>query len=122
MVEQAVEQGRSQGAVVVEDLGPLLEGTIGRNHRRAPLVAVADHLEQGIGAELIDWQVAQLVDDELALADGCQLPVDMVLVLGPAQAYDQPENSMDKVAFCGDDAAMESFFNLLQKNVLSRHS
>jgi hypothetical protein len=46
----------------------------------------------------------------------------MVLVLGPAQAYDQPENSMDKVAFCGDDAAMESFFNLLQKNVLSRHS
>lgn len=30
--------------------------------------------------------------------------------------------SMGRVAFCGDNAAMESFFGLLQKNVLNRRS
>jgi transposase InsO family protein len=30
--------------------------------------------------------------------------------------------SMGRVASCGDNAAMESFFSLLQKNVLDRHS
>ncbi|WP_188702868.1 IS3 family transposase, partial [Microbacterium nanhaiense] len=30
--------------------------------------------------------------------------------------------SMGRVASCGDNAAMESFFSLLQKNVLNRHS
>lgn len=30
--------------------------------------------------------------------------------------------SMGRVASCGDNAAMESFFALLQKNVLNRHS
>jgi putative transposase len=30
--------------------------------------------------------------------------------------------SMGRVASCGDNAAMESFFALLQKNVLDRHS
>ena len=29
---------------------------------------------------------------------------------------------MDRVASCGDNAAMESFFSLLQKNVLNRRS
>jgi putative transposase len=30
--------------------------------------------------------------------------------------------SMGRVASCGDNAAMESFFSLLQKNVLNRRS
>ena len=34
----------------------------------------------------------------------------------------QMVGSMGRVASCGDNAAMESFFALLQKNVLNRHS
>jgi hypothetical protein len=31
VLEQAVEQGRGQGAVIVEDFRPLLEGAVGGN-------------------------------------------------------------------------------------------
>ena len=63
-MEQAVEQSRSQRAVVVEDLRPVLERPIRSNDRRTALVALADHLEQRIGAELVDRQVPQFIDDE----------------------------------------------------------
>lgn len=63
-MEQAVEQCRSQRAVVVEDLRPVLEGTVGGDHRRAALITLADPLEEHIGAELVDGQVAEFVDDE----------------------------------------------------------
>ena len=76
-MEQAVEQGGGQGAVVVEDLRPLLEGAVGGNDGGAALVALTDHLEQGVGAELVDRQIAQLVDHEQrGLEQPRQLPLD----------------------------------------------
>ena len=39
-----------------------------------------------------------------------------------ALAHHRMVGSMGRVASCGDNAAMESFFSLLQKNVLNRHS
>lgn len=64
MVEQPVEQRRGQRGVVVEDLGPVLIGAIGRDDERAVLIALADDLEQQVRAELVDGEVAQLVDEK----------------------------------------------------------
>ena len=61
VVQQPVQQGRSEDCVVVEDAGPLLVGSVGRNQGGTALVAVADDLEQAVGAELVDWEVAQFV-------------------------------------------------------------
>jgi hypothetical protein len=51
-VHEAVEDGGGRGAVVIEDLRPLLEGAMGGNDGGAVLVALTDDLEQGIGAQL----------------------------------------------------------------------
>jgi hypothetical protein len=61
VVEQAVEQGRGQGAVIVADFRPLLEAVRG-NHGGAALVALTDHLEQAVGSELVDREIPQFVD------------------------------------------------------------
>src|SRR5262244_4506709 len=63
-MEQPVQDGGSQGAVIVEDLGPFLEGTVGGNHDRALLVAQRDDLEEEISARLVNRQVAEFVEDE----------------------------------------------------------
>ena len=61
MVKKAVEDGGGNGAVAVEDGGPLLEGFVGGEHDGAALVALADDLEEEVGAALIDGEVADLV-------------------------------------------------------------
>ena len=64
VVQQPVEDGGSKGGVVVEDLRPVLEGPVGSNYQSALLIAQTDHLEQQVGAGLVDGQKAQLVQDE----------------------------------------------------------
>ena len=54
VMEDAVEDGGGQGAVVVEDLRPVLVDAVGGDHHRSALVALADDLEQEVGAELVD--------------------------------------------------------------------
>jgi len=64
VMQQAIEDSRSQGAVVVEDFGPVLEGTVGGDHQGALLIAQADDLEEHVGAGLVDGQKAQLIEDQ----------------------------------------------------------
>src|SRR5262252_1025599 len=64
VVQDAVEDGGGKRAVVVEDLRPVLVGTVGGDHHRRAFVAPADDLEQQIGAVLVDRQIAKLVDDQ----------------------------------------------------------
>ena len=64
MVEKAVEDGGGNGAVAVEDCGPLLEGFVGGEHDGAALVALADDLEEEVRAALIDGEVANLIEDK----------------------------------------------------------
>ena len=52
-MQQPIEQRGRQYAVVVEDAGPLLLDAVGRDGRGAVLVAVADDLEEAVGAELV---------------------------------------------------------------------
>jgi hypothetical protein len=64
VVEDAIEDGGSQHAVVVEDGWPVLVGLVGGQHDRAALVALADDLEQQVCPAFVDGQVAQLINDE----------------------------------------------------------
>ena len=54
MVLNAVERSRSEDRIVVEDAGPLLVDPDGGDQGRAALIAMADDLEQAVGAELVD--------------------------------------------------------------------
>ena len=64
VMQQPVQQRGGQDAVVVEDAGPLLVDAVGRNGDAAAFVAVADDLEEDVGAELVDGQIAKLVDTQ----------------------------------------------------------
>lgn len=74
MVQQPVEQRRGQHGVLVEDAGPVLVYAIRRNQRGTALVAVADDLEQAVGAELIDGQVAEFVNFRAAERKSTYVP------------------------------------------------
>lgn len=54
MMEDAIEQRGGQRAVVVEDLGPVLKRTIGRDDGRAMLIALTDDLKQRVGTLFVD--------------------------------------------------------------------
>ena len=56
MVQESIENGGGEGGVVIEDLGPIFEGTVGGNDDGAALIAKADDLKQEIGAMLVDGQ------------------------------------------------------------------
>ncbi len=64
VVEEAVEDGGGDGAIVVENRGPLLEGLVGGHDEGPSLVALTDDLEEEIGAVLIDGEVTNLVQEE----------------------------------------------------------
>ena len=66
MVKEAIEERRGERRIVIEDLGPVLVGAIGRDDHGAMLVAFADDLEKQIGAMLVDRQIAEFVDDQKA--------------------------------------------------------
>src|SRR5215831_7656203 len=64
MMQQPIQNGGGQGAIMVEDRGPLLESTVGGHDERPLFIAQADHLEEQIGARLVNGQIAELVKDE----------------------------------------------------------
>lgn len=64
MVKEAVEDGGGDDAVVVEDGRPVFEGLVGGEDDGALFVALTDDLEEQVGAEFVDGQEAELVDDE----------------------------------------------------------
>jgi len=58
VMQESVEHGAGQGAVVVEDFGPVFIGLVGRQQDGALLVALADDLKEQVGADFVDRQVA----------------------------------------------------------------
>ena len=76
VMEDAVENGGGERAVVVEDLGPVLVGAVGGDHHWGALVALTDDLEQQIGAVFVDRQIAELIDDQQA---GFEVAADLAL-------------------------------------------
>ena len=59
MVEHPVQNGRSNGGVVVEDAQPVFIGLVGGEDGRAFFVATADNLEQEVRARFVDGQVTR---------------------------------------------------------------
>jgi len=51
-MEKAIQQRRSEYAVVVEGLGPFFELAVGGEDGRAALVALGDDLEKAVGSLL----------------------------------------------------------------------
>jgi len=79
VVGEAVEQGSGE-AFRAEDLGPLLEGQIRSDQCRAPFVALAEHLEEQLGARLGERHEAELVDDQQFVAGDLLLEAEQLLV------------------------------------------
>ena len=63
MMKKAIEDGRGNGAIAVEDRGPLFEGFIGGNDDGTAFVSLADDLEKQVGSALIDGQIPYLVQN-----------------------------------------------------------
>ncbi len=83
MVEQPIQQGCGQGGVVVEDLLPVFVGAIGGEDGGGLLVPGRQHLEEHVGTDLVDRQVADLVEDQdFDLGVATQLAVEPFLALG----------------------------------------
>ena len=61
MVKEAIKDGGGDGAIAVEDSGPLFKGFVGGDDDRTAFVALTDDLEEQVGSALIDGQVADLV-------------------------------------------------------------
>ena len=61
MVKEAIKDGGGDGAIAVEDSGPLFKGSVGGDDDRTAFVALTDDLEEQVGSALIDGQVADLV-------------------------------------------------------------
>ena len=62
-MSEAVQQGAGQ-SLRAEDLGPLIEGQVGGDQDRPPLVSLAEDLEEELRAGLGERYEAKLVDDE----------------------------------------------------------
>ena len=100
VVEKAVEDGGGNGAVAIEDGGPLLEGFVGGEHDGAALVALADDLEEEVGAALIDGKITDLVKDK----DGwgeifTQLGFENTFVLGGGERVDHVDSVGEENGF-----------------------
>ena len=64
VMKQPIEDRGRNGAIAIEDGRPLLEGFVGGQNDRTALVALADDLEEQVGAALVDGQVTDLVQNE----------------------------------------------------------
>jgi hypothetical protein len=60
VMKKAIEDGGSNGAITVEDSGPLFEGFVRGDDDGTAFVSLADDLEKQVGSALIYRQVADL--------------------------------------------------------------
>ena len=63
MMEESIQHGGGNGAVVIENRGPLFEGLVGGEGDGSSLIALTDHLEEEISPLLIDGQITDLIQN-----------------------------------------------------------
>jgi hypothetical protein len=61
MMQQAIQHGGGNGAVIVKDRRPLFEGFVGGEDQGSTLITQADHLEEQIGPVLVNRQIADFI-------------------------------------------------------------
>ena len=64
MMEEAIQDCGGNGAVVIENRGPMFEGFVGGQGDGAAFIALADDLEEQISPFLIDGQIADLIQND----------------------------------------------------------
>ena len=83
-VQEPVEDGRGHGGVVIEDFRPVLVHAIRRDRDGTSLVALADDLEQQVGADLVDGVITELVEDQQSGAEVAgEIVIELPGGLGP---------------------------------------
>ena len=89
VVGEPVEQ-RAGEPFRAQDFGPFGEGQVAGDHRRATLVALAEHLEEQFGAGFRQRHEAQFVDDEQLIAGDLFLEAqELLLIASLDQLTDQ---------------------------------
>jgi len=63
-MEKTIKDGRGEHGVIVEDLRPLVKGSVGGNDNGTPFIALTDDLKEEIGAQFVNGQVSKFVKDE----------------------------------------------------------
>src|SRR5215211_1818624 len=63
VVEQAIQQ-RGGGRLDRQEAAPLLEGPVAGDAKAAPFVGGSDEPEEQLGAGLVEWGEAELVDED----------------------------------------------------------
>ncbi len=61
-MQQAVQNGAGERAVVVKDLGPVFVGLVGREHDGTSFIALADDLEEQVRTGFVDGQIANFIN------------------------------------------------------------
>ena len=79
-MEQAVQNGAGQGAVVVKDLGPVFVGLVGREHDGTAFVALADDLEEQLKQGLSHAEVCNPLQPLKLTADCTSRPAKNVML------------------------------------------
>ena len=88
-MQQAVED-RGRDDRVAEDRAPFAVALVGRQDDAAPFVTRADQLKEDRRAEIIQWQISHLVDDEHLRCEIDSKPsVEASFTIGPAQVGHQ---------------------------------
>src|SRR5215203_6689754 len=81
------ERGGDHG--VAEDLAPGFEAAVAGDDDRAAFVAAGDQREEQVRGLALEWEVADLVDDQQPVAvQAPQFVVEAVAVLGLLEAVD----------------------------------
>src|SRR5215471_10077294 len=107
VVQDAVEDGGGEGAVVIEDLSPVFVDAVGGDHQRRALVALADNLEQQVGTVFVDRQVAELVDDKQAgLEVAADLPLEAAGGLRGGERIDDVDGGGEERGVAADAGGM----------------
>src|SRR5690606_12208896 len=89
VMEQAIEdRGRHHG--IAEDAAPLADRAIAGDEHAAALVAARDELEEEVRGFGLEWEIAELVDDQkLRLRPVREPLLESMLELGLAQLRDE---------------------------------
>jgi len=58
MMNQTLNDGKGKGFIVVQDFGPISEGSGGSNHYRAIFIPVGDHLRGKLCPLLVNSLIA----------------------------------------------------------------
>jgi len=64
VMQQPIQEGRRQGAVMVEERGPRLASAVRGEHERPVCIAPPDDVEEEVGASRVNGERASRVEDE----------------------------------------------------------